>query len=481
MIFPMYIDGKWFEGEGRQMQDVISPGSGEVLGRIPLGTPEDADAALQAAKKAAPALAAMTVFERAEICYRIANKIDENQEELAKLLTAEHGKPYHSEALGEVAACALAFRDAAEQIKWMDGKVVALRDKDARCLVTRRPKGIFAVITPWNFPLGTACQYYLAAGIAVGDPMVWNPATTTAAVASALMKCFEGVGLPAGAVNLVIGKGSVVGDALSAHPLTAGIGFTGSTVTGNIICERAKCKHTSMELGGDGPCIVLKDADLDVAAQGLMNGSFLNAGQVCTSTERVLVGDAIADALVAKILEKMQTQYQLGDPFDEKTTMGPMHLESQIEIVESHIKQAVEKGAKVVAGGKRREGMPTDRYFEPTVVDHVPVDCMLHTDETFGPVLPLVRFKDESEIPGLVDMSGYRLFCAIFTKDVNKALRMAEQYNFGATNINGASNYWDPTIPAGGGGGSQSGHGRSGGKYSIEDMSEERAVVIHLN
>lgn len=350
MIFPMYIDGKWFEGEGRQMQDVISPGSGEVLGRIPLGTPEDADAALQAAKKAAPALAAMTVFERAEICYRIANKIDENQEELAKLLTAEHGKPYHSEALGEVAACALAFRDAAEQIKWMDGKVVALRDKDARCLVTRRPKGIFAVITPWNFPLGTACQYYLAAGIAVGDPMVWNPATTTAAVASALMKCFEGVGLPAGAVNLVIGKGSVVGDALSAHPLTAGIGFTGSTVTGNIICERAKCKHTSMELGGDGPCIVLKDADLDVAAQGLMNGSFLNAGQVCTSTERVLVDDAIADALVAKILEKMQTQYQLGDPFDEKTTMGPMHLESQIEIVESHIKQAVEKGAKVVAG-----------------------------------------------------------------------------------------------------------------------------------
>lgn len=452
-----------------------------MLGRIPLGTPEDADAALQAAKKAAPALAAMTVFERAEICYRIANKIDENQEELAKLLTAEHGKPYHSEALGEVAACALAFRDAAEQIKWMDGKVVALRDKDARCLVTRRPKGIFAVITPWNFPLGTACQYYLAAGIAVGDPMVWNPATTTAAVASALMKCFEGVGLPAGAVNLVIGKGSVVGDALSAHPLTAGIGFTGSTVTGNIICERAKCKHTSMELGGDGPCIVLKDADLDVAAQGLMNGSFLNAGQVCTSTERVLVDDAIADALVAKILEKMQTQYQLGDPFDEKTTMGPMHLESQIEIVESHIKQAVEKGAKVVAGGKRREGMPTDRYFEPTVVDHVPVDCMLHTDETFGPVLPLVRFKDESEIPGLVDMSGYRLFCAIFTKDVNKALRMAEQYNFGATNINGASNYWDPTIPAGGGGGSQSGHGRSGGKYSIEDMSEERAVVIHLN
>lgn len=481
MIFPMYIDGKWFDGTGRQMQDVVSPGNGEVLGQIPLGTAEDVDAAMQAAKKAAPALAAMSVFERAEICYKIADKIDQYQEELAKLLTAEHGKPLHGEAMGEVAACALAFRDAAEQIKWMDGKVVPLRDKNARCLVTRKPKGIFAIITPWNFPLGTACQYYLAAGIAVGDPMVWNPATTTAAVASALMKCFEGVGLPDGAVNMVIGKGQVVGDALSAHPLTAGIGFTGSTVTGDTICGRARCKHTSMELGGDGPCIVLKDADLDVAAQGLMNGSFLNAGQVCTSTERVLVDDAIADALVEKILEKMQTQYQLGDPFDEKTTMGPMHLMSQIEIVESHIRQAVEMGAKVVTGGRRKAGMPTEHYFEPTVVDHVPADCMLHTDETFGPVIPLIRFKSEDEIQELVEMSDYRLFSAIFTKDVNKALRMAEQYNFGATNINGATNYWDPTIPAGGGGGSQSGHGRSGGKYSIEDMSEERAIVIHLN
>ena len=481
MIFPMYIDGKWFDGAGRQMQDVVSPGNGEVLGQIPLGTAEDVDAAMQAAKKAAPALAAMSVFERAEICYKIADKIDQCQEELARLLTAEHGKPFHGEAMGEVAACALAFRDAAEQIKWMDGKVVPLRDKNARCLVTRKPKGIFAIITPWNFPLGTACQYYLAAGIAVGDPMVWNPATTTAAVASALMKCFEGVGLPDGAVNMVIGKGQVVGDALSAHPLTAGIGFTGSTVTGDIICGRARCKHTSMELGGDGPCIVLKDADLDVAAQGLMNGSFLNAGQVCTSTERVLVDDAIADALVEKILEKMQTQYQLGDPFDEKTTMGPMHLMSQIEIVESHIHQAVEMGAKVVTGGRRKAGMPTEHYFEPTVVDHVPADCMLHTDETFGPVIPLIRFKSEDEIQTLVEMSDYRLFSAIFTKDVNKALRMAEQYNFGATNINGATNYWDPTIPAGGGGGSQSGHGRSGGKYSIEDMSEERAIVIHLD
>ena len=233
MIFPMYIDGKWFDGAGRQMQDVVSPGNGEVLGQIPLGTAEDVDAAMQAAKKAVPALAAMSVFERAEICYKIADKIDQYQEELAKLLTAEHGKPLHGEAMGEVAACALAFRDAAEQIKWMDGKVVPLRDKNARCLVTRKPKGIFAIITPWNFPLGTACQYYLAAGIAVGDPMVWNPATTTAAVASALMKCFEGVGLPDGAVNMVIGKGQVVGDALSAHPLTAGIGFTGSTVTGD--------------------------------------------------------------------------------------------------------------------------------------------------------------------------------------------------------------------------------------------------------
>lgn len=477
MIYPMYIANEWYEGDN-DFKDVINPSNGEIIGRIPMGTAEEVDIAVNAAKKAQIELESMSVFERADMLVRISEAILNRREDLANLLCKEHGKPY-VEALGEVDGCILAFKEVSEQIKWMDSKIIPLRETNKKCFVLNKPIGIFGIITPWNYPIGTASMYYLAPGLAAGCPMIWNPATSTAAIASEFMKCFSDAKIPKGFVSLVIGKGSVVGDALSVHPSIAGIGFTGSTETGNTICERAKTKHTQMELGGNGPSIVLKDADLELAAEKLMVGSFTNAGQICTSTERVLIDDEVADDLV-KIMLSQINKYVLGDPTNENTTMGPMHSLETVNIVKKHIEDAVDKGANVLCGGKRQDNSPTEHFILPTIIDNLSIDSLINIEETFGPVLSLVRFKNESEIPELIEKSPYRLFASIFTKDIDKALTMADRYKFGAILINESSNAWDTMIPAGGGGGSASGHGRSGGKYSIEDFSETRAIILNL-
>lgn len=473
----MYIGGKWYDGKGER-RDVINPATGSVLGQLAMGDAGDVDDAVAAAKCAQKILADMSVFERAKMLYRISDAIYARQNELAQLLTAEQGKPL-AEAMGEISGSANVFRECADQIKWMDSAIIPARETNRLCMVFMKPVGVFGIITPWNFPVGTPCMYYLAPGLAAGCPMIWNPATSTAAIASLLMKCFEEAEVPAGFLSLVIGKGSVVGDSLSIHPDIAGIGFTGSTETGNIICGRARAKHTLMELGGNGPCIVLRDADLSLAADKLMAGSFTNAGQICTSTERVLVDEAVADELAQLMLARMG-RFVLGDPLDPKTTVGPMHAADTIAIVHEHIAEAVRKGAKVLTGGKRQENRPTPNYIEPTIIDHVSSDSLLNKEETFGPVLPLIRFNNEDEIPALIKCSPYRLFGAIFSRDIDKAITMAQQYNFGCVNINDGSHFWDTMLPAGGGGGGASGHGRSGGKYSINDFSEPRAINVNL-
>ena len=477
MLYPMYIDGQWYEGSG-EVRDVVSPSTGEVIGQIPMGNADDVDRAVKAAVRERATLEKMTVFERADMLVRISRAITARRDELAELLTKEHGKPI-GEAYGEVDGSAGAFIEISEQIKWMRSEIIPVREANKRCLVFRKPLGVFGVITPWNFPLGNPSMYYLAAGLAAGCPMVWNPATSTAAIASGLMKCFEDAKIPAGFVSLVIGSGPIVGDAMSVHPDIAGIGFTGSTKVGNSICSRAGSKHTQMELGGNGPSIVLKDADLELAAEKLMAGSFSNAGQICTSTERVLVDDSVADKLV-EIMKSKMDKYVLGDPMDKDTTMGPMHSLSTVKTVHEHIADAIDKGAVLISGGKRQEGSPTEHYILPTIMDNVSRDSLLNIEETFGPIVPLIRFKDESEIPEMVEDSPYRLFASIFTKDLDKALVMADQYNFGSVHINEGSNAWDTMMPAGGGGGSDSGHGRSGGMYSIEDFSELRVVLLNL-
>nr|WP_309099992.1 aldehyde dehydrogenase family protein [Fredinandcohnia onubensis] len=477
MKFPMYIDGEWYKGDGR-FRDVISPSSGEIIGQIPLGTYSDVDRAVHAANRKTKNMEEMTVFERAEILNQIADNVEKRKESLAELLSREHGKPYHTEAIGEIGAVITAFREAAEQIKWMNSEIIPTRDRNKRAFAYRRPRGVYGVITPWNFPLGCAASYYLAPGLAAGNTIVWVPAPSASAVASEFMKCIEESGLPSGALNLVTGEGPLVGDALVVHPLTSAIGFTGSTPTGQKIACRAGAKPCLLEMGGNGPTIVLEDADIERTATALINGSFSNAGQICTSTERVLVHEAIADKLASALIEKVK-DVVLGDPFDETTTMGPVHNVIVANTVRTQVEDAISKGAKVLTSHNDTK-WPTALYVEPIIIDHVSREAKINTDETFGPVIPLIRFKDESEIPELIETSPFRLSSAVFTKNTEKGLRLAESLKFGFVHINEAGNYWETQIPAGGTSGSASGIGRSGGKASIEEMSEVCTVILSL-
>jgi len=480
MIYPMYIDGEWYIKKDSE-KAVISPATGETIGTITPAGYEEVDRALKAADREKEALERMTVFERAEMLVRIAEAIDAHKEELAKMITMEMGKPYHLEALGEVEASALAFRDASEQIKWMPSEIPSVREKNVQVYAYRKPMGVFTVITPFNFPLCTASCYYIAPGLAAGNTILWMPPISCSACASLFMKCFDAAGVPKGMMNMVIGTSAEAKTAAVVHPLTTAIGFTGSTKTGNDIMEKAKAKKALMELGGNGPVIVLRDADLEKAAEGIVNGSFANAGQICTSTERVLVDDHIADELVKIVLSKME-RYRVGNPMEEKTTMGPVHNKEIVKTVMTQLKDAIAKGAEIVSPHSGKvEGAPTDNYLHPTVIDHVPKEALINREETFGPVIALVRFKEESEIMPLIHMSPYGLAAGLFTEDLKKGMKMALGMKFGYVNINSGSSYWEWTFPAGGAGGRQSGYGRSGGKWSILEMSEERCVSVNLN
>lgn len=479
MTYPMFIDGKWTEGSQGKYADVYNPGTGKTIGTVPLANSNDVDKAIAAALRETGTMEAMSVFERAELCVKVADAIDARKEEIAQVLSMEHGKPYYSEALGEVDGCAAAFRDAAEQIKWMTSEILETRTPGRRVFAYRRPRGVYVVISPWNFPLGNPTIYYLAPGLAAGNTMVWLPPVTSAAAASVYMKAFEDAGVPKGVINMVIGNARDAKVPAVEHKDTAAIAFTGSTKTGNAIMEKAKAKPALMELGGNGPTIVYGDADLELAAEEIMAGSFSNAGQICTSTERVLVHDSVADEL-GRIMVSKLGKYKLGDPMDKETTMGPVHDDGVVTQVLRQIKEAVAKGGKILAGGGVAAGFPTHNYIQPTIIDYVARDTEMNLDETFGPVVPLVRFSDESELPDLIDSSPYGLAAALFSKNSEKAMAFAEKMKFGYVNINAGSSYWEWTFPAGGTGGRHSGYGRCGGKWSIEEMSELRCVVLNM-
>jgi succinate-semialdehyde dehydrogenase/glutarate-semialdehyde dehydrogenase len=285
--------------------------------------------------------------------------------------------------------------------------------------------------------------------------------------------------LPDGTLSVVTGDGPVVGDALARHPGVAGVGFTGSTGVGEQVAQAAAGKPLLLELGGNGPSIVLEDADLELAAAAIASSSFANAGQVCTATGRVLAHASIAGELAERVAAHAG-ELVLGLPLDPATTMGPVHRAPLAERIVTQVEEAVAAGATVVAGGRRRDDLPTANYLEPTVVDRVPADAPLHVDETFGPIAPIVRFDGARELRELVEASRFGLFGAIYSRDVPRAMRIAEQLPSGTVNINGPSNYWEPHLPAGGSAGRASGVGRAGGRWSIEAMSEEQTITVSL-
>jgi acyl-CoA reductase-like NAD-dependent aldehyde dehydrogenase len=472
----MFVDGDWTESASGETFTADSPATGEAIGEIPQGAREDAQRAIDAANRASDAWARLTAFDRAAAMHRVADAVEKRRDELAHTLTLDQGKPLH-ESRDEVEELIQYWRNAAEDGKRLEGRLANSFTAGKRVLLVRRPRGVIGVITPWNWPYTMPAEL-IAPALASGNTVVWTPASSTAVAAVALAQCVVEADLPQGVFNLVTGPGSVVGDEIARNPGTHGIGFIGSTETGRKVAEAAAGKAAVLELGGNGPVVVLEDADLDLAAEATVTACFMCAGQSCTAGERLLVHKDVREEFVARVAALVAERVILGDPFADGTTMGPLNNAGVAEKMDEHVADALERGAQLIHGGERESGYPTNLYWQPTVLDGVPSDSLVATEETFGPIAPVVEIGSLDEAIWLTNTSPYGLLSAIFTRDLAKGLRFADEVRTGWVNINDSSNYWESHLPFGGRAGTASGIGRVGGSAPMESFTELQTVVI---
>ena len=475
----MYVAGEWTESESGARSEATSPATGEAIGTVPEGTRADAQRAIAAANAAWREWAALSAFERAAAMERVADAIVGRRDELARTLTLDQGKPLRAEAYDEVDELAEYWHMAAADAKRIEGLMPPSVDAAKRVLAYRVPRGVVGVITPWNWPYTMAAEV-VAPALASGNTVVWGPATSTAVCSVKLAECVVDAELPAGVFNLVTGPGAVVGDEIAASPGTHAIGFVGSVATGYRVAERAAGKPLLLEMGGNGPLVVLEDADLDAAVDATLAAAFLCAGQSCTAGERFLVHEDVHDEYLARLAASIAGAVRLGDPFADETTMGPLNNEGTAAKMDSHVGDAVERGAVLVGGGARAHGFPTDLYYEATVLDGVTDEMEVAREETFGPVVPITTIRSEDEALALIDSSPFGLLAAVFTQDLRRGLQFAEAARAGWVNVNESTNYWESHLPFGGRSGSQSGIGRVGGRFSMETFTELKTVVVNL-
>ncbi len=473
----MFVGGDWAPSVTRETFEATSPATGEVIGRIPQGDRADAQRAIFAAREAAPTWAGLTPFERAAKMHAVGDIIESRREELAHTLTLDQGKPLRAEAFDEVDELIEYWRMAAEDAKRLGGELPNSFSPGKRVLLMRRPRGVVAVISPWNWPYTMPAEL-IAPALASGNTVVWTPAPSTAVCAVALAGCIADADLPPGAFNLVTGPGPVVGDEIARNPGTDGVAFIGSTATGRRVAEAAAGKATLLEMGGNGPLVVLDDADLDAAVQATLTACFLCAGQSCTAGERLLVHRAVRDQFVELLARAVAERILLGDPFDDATTMGPLNNERVAAKMDAHVGDAVQRGAQVRSGGERADGFPTPLYWEATVLTDVKPEARVATEETFGPVAPVVSIGSLDEAIALTNGSPYGLLAAIFTADLAKGLTFADRVRTGWVNVNESTNYWESHLPFGGRAGSDSGIGRVGGSHVMRSFTELQTVVL---
>jgi succinate-semialdehyde dehydrogenase/glutarate-semialdehyde dehydrogenase len=410
---------------------------------------------------------------------RVAEAIRERADDLARTLTLDQGKPLAAEAHGEVEELVAYFEMAAADATRAEGLLPPSVDANKRVLLQRVSRGVVSIISPWNWPY-TMPGEILAPAIAYGNTVVWVPAPTTSICAARLAECLEAAELPPGVVNLVTGPGAVVGDEIAANPGTQAVGFIGSIATGHAVARRAAGKELLLEMGGNGPLVIMEDGDLDKAVEATLVACFLNAGQSCTAGERILVHEDVKDDYLARLSKAIEERIRLGDPFEDATTMGPLNNEPTAAKTERHVTEALERGAAVVAGGKRAPQHGSDLFFEATVLDGVTEEMEIAREETFGPVAPVSTIRSEDEAIALVNGSPYGLLSAIFTRDLRRGLRFAEAVRTGWVNVNEGTNYWESHLPFGGRAGSMSGVGRVGGRFSMDRLTELKTVVIDL-
>ncbi|HYS32067.1 MAG TPA: aldehyde dehydrogenase family protein [Streptosporangiaceae bacterium] len=471
----LYIGADWRPGAGGTA-DAVSPSTGERFATVALGDAADADAAVRAAAAAFPGWSARSAFDRAAAFERIVAGISARRDDLARALTEDQGKPLVAEAYDEVDELAAYFTMAAQDAIRVAGALPASTSADRRVLAARVPLGVVGVVSPWNWPYTMGAEIF-APALAAGNTVVWVPAPTTTACCALLAEVIAQASLPAGVFNLVSGPGPIVGDAVVGHPLVAGVGFVGSVETGGKVAARAAGKTQLLELGGNGPMVILGDADLDLAADAALEAAYLCAGQSCTAGERFLVQAGVRAEFTERVVEATKARVRLGDPFDAETTMGPLNNEATAAKFDRHVAGAVAGGARVCCGGRRAAGFATDLFAEPTVLDGVTPGMAIEREETFGPVVPIVEVASAAQALELTNASPFGLTTAVFTEDLERGLAFAERARAGWVNINSSTNLWESHLPFGGRAGSVSGRGRVGGRYPMETFTEPKTIV----
>jgi acyl-CoA reductase-like NAD-dependent aldehyde dehydrogenase len=472
----LYVDGEWRAAEGGATFEVLSPIDGEPASRPAAATMADVDRAVAAAVAAQRSYRWQDPFSRAALMESIAAAIDARAEELATAITAEMGKPI-GEARGEAGSASGHFRVAAAEVRRLGGEVLPVADPGKRVWTVRQPHGVFAFVTAFNYPAGIPAEY-IAPALAVGNGVVLKPSPQTPGVAAVLVSSLADAGVPDGLVNLITTADTAVASHLVSHPGVAGVGFTGSTAVGRQIAALAAGKELVLELGGNGPTVVLDDADVELAAAAIARSSFRNAGQICTAAGRVLAASSVEDELAAGISAAAGVLV-LGDPREPETTIGPLAHAGVAGQVRTHLEDAVAQGARVVHGGAAVPGFATDLYFEPTVLAGLSAEATAIREETFGPVAPVAAFDDDEAILEAANSLPFGLSAAVFTRDLRRAHFFAERLEAGQVTVNDATTYGEQHIPFGGWGG-EAGTGRLGGRYAQESFSQLKTIAMEV-
>jgi acyl-CoA reductase-like NAD-dependent aldehyde dehydrogenase len=472
--FQLYVDGDWCAG-GAGTMPATSPSTGETFATVAVADSADVERAVRAARGAAPSWASRSAFERAHYCHLVTVAIHARRDELARALTEDQGKPLVVEAYDEVDELAEYFHMAGEDAKRFEGSLPPSTSPDARVLVLRVPLGVVAVVSPWNWPYTMGAEVF-APALAAGNTVVWNPSSSTAACSALLADVIADAQLPPGVFNFLPGPGAAVGQALVSHALIDAVGFVGSVATGRRIAGAALGKVQILELGGNGPMVILDDADLDLAVEATLEAAYLCAGQSCTAGERFLVHSSVRAEFVERVVTATAERVRLGDPFDPQTTMGPLNNESNAKKFDEHVADALAHGASLRCGGRRATGHPTQLFVEATVIDGVSGEMLIARDETFGPVVPVIEVRSDAQALAATNDSPYGLTAAVFTEDLERGLAFAEGARAGWVNINASTNVWESHLPFGGRSGSDSGRGRVGGRSIFEAFSEPKTI-----
>ena len=467
-----YIDGQWVDADGGDTLGVTNPATGEVLAQVAKCGTAETRRMIEAAQVAQKAWAKTTAKQRAAALRSWFNLMMENQEDLAQLLTAEQGKPL-AEARGEIAYGASYVEWFSEESKRVYGDIIPQPSSDKRIMVIKQPVGVVACITPWNFPNAMLTRK-IAPAIAAGCAVVCKPANATPLSALALMELAERAGFPKGLVNMVTGRTAEIGAEITSNPIVRKVTFTGSTPVGKqLMAECAQTvKRTSMELGGNAPFIVFDDADIDAAVQGAMVSKYRNAGQTCVCSNRLIIQAGVYDEFAAKLAEAAKA-LKLGNGAEEGVTVGPLIDEKAANGVCEFIDDAVAKGASVMLGGGRSDLGGT--FVDPTILTNVSSDMRVFSEEIFGPVAPLFKFETEDEVIQMANDTEFGLAAYFYSRDIGRVHRVAEQLEFGIVGVNEGiiSNEMAPF-----GGVKESGSGREGSKYGMDDYMDIKYICM---